>query len=160
MNSKKIVSYMTMILVAVGLNGCGEDSTTGSNSSGDSANKVIFNSIDNDSFSITLERNNNDYYHVAYKLMSNDNQTIILSGINSKGKAVLTCNNSFSTSDSNRYACIEKYSLESGSLNDVQRDINLYGSKTYSLDMYEYEMDGATSYKENVTHIKTLQGEY
>ena len=146
--------------MAIGFSGCGEDDNLSSNlgSSGekDSPNKVIFKSIDADTFMITLERNNDNYFHVAYRITDSDGSSIHLSGINPRGKAILTCTNSFSTPDANTYQCIEKYIFNVGQMDDIETRIRFYKNKTYTINMIEYKIGQA----DKITHIKTLRGEY
>jgi hypothetical protein len=150
---KQIVSYMTMILVAVGLNGCGEDSSTDLSSSGDSANKVIFNPIDNDSFSITLECNNNDYDEIAFSLTDSDGLGLDITTISSEGTIIMTCLNSYSSIESNLYVCNKKSSLSD--IEFAQR-FTFYKNKSYAIDLLEYNIGE----EKKITHITTLQGEY
>jgi hypothetical protein len=160
MKNKKIISLASMALMVIGFSGCGEDdnssSNVGSSSGKDFANKVAFKSIDGDSFTITLERNNDNYFHVAYRITDSDGSSIHLLGINSRGKAILTCTSSYSSTDANTYQCVEKYTFNVGKMDDVETRIRFYRDKRYTINMIEYKMGQA----DKITHIKTLRGEY
>jgi len=155
---KKIVSLVIVALMAIGFSGCGGN--VGSGSGKDSSNKVTFESIDSDTFKIALERNSGDYssdiLHVAYRIADSDGNDIHLSGLNLKGKKILTCTNSYSSADANTYQCTEETYTFLGKT-DKEVRITFYRNKSYIIDMIEYI---GIELKEKVTHIKTLQGEY
>ena len=148
---KKIVSLASVALMAIGFSGCGGN--VGSGSGKDSSNKVTFESIDSDTFKITLEQNS-DYRFASYRITDSDGNYIHLSGLALKGKKFLTCTNSYSSADANTYQCTEESYTFLGKT-DKEVKITFYKNKSYIIDMVEY-----IGFNEKVTHIKTLQGEY
>ena len=162
MKKRNILNTVLAMVLLVGLSGCGEDSSSYSptkrNSSKDTPNKLYFKAIDHDSFSITLEKNNKEYYHVGMTIRDNEGSQLNYTGLNVRGKAILSCRNSFSASDLNVYDCILKYIVVEGYFTPDDREIKLFlnKDKRYSIYLKEFKMGE----KDKETLIQTIPSEY
>lgn len=132
------ISIALLTTLSLSFTGCGSDSSADSNSNPNSTT-LTWNDT-GDQFVIKTQMNNlTDYYHVAHKIIDEDNENIVLNeGNNNTGTMTTTCSKQSATGSYIEYSCSTVSDTNSPlDTYPSEKTIQLYDNKNYKVILDE-----------------------